>query len=199
MPHDQGTQLSSLKVWRSCFFRFRVRLPLGPLQPIPANFPTQDPNGAYPIPLDESAPPEGVQDRGTQRGGQHANRPDRLIRAERRLDGEPQHVLLDPHAPVRLLGEKVPDDGDARRAVLPEALPQSLLGLLRHRLVVRRVARRVDGDEPDDLVRELEDPEPRGGRARVVLLDVQEVHAAEDFLGRVFHVRSIYPVNSPSG
>ena len=96
--------------------------------------------------------------------------------------------------PVRLLREKVPDGGDARRAVLPEPLPQLLLRLLRDRLVVRRVAGRVDGDEPDDLVREFEDPKPGGGRARVVLSDVQEVYASEDVLGGAFYERSVFPV-----
>ena len=96
--------------------------------------------------------------------------------------------------PVRLLREKVPDGGDARRAVLPELLSQLLLWLLRDRLVVRRVAGGVDGDEPDDLVREFEDPKPRGGRARVVLLDVQEVYASEDVLGGAFYERSVFPV-----
>ena len=127
----------SIKVWCSCFFP--SCLPLGPPQGIPANFPAQDSNGPHPIPLGEFTPPEGVQDRGTQRGGQHANRLDSLVRAERRLYGKLQHVMFYAHGPVRLLREKVPDGGDARRAILPEPLPQSLLRLLRGQLVVRRV------------------------------------------------------------
>ncbi len=86
------------------------------------------------------------------------------------------------------------DSRNARRACLLDALFQLFLCLLRDGLVIRRVQRRVDGDEPDDPVPELEDPKSRGGRARIMRLDVEEVYASEDFLGRVFNERSIFPI-----
>ena len=89
------------------------------------------------------------------------------------------------------------DSRNARRAHRLDARFQLLLCLLRDRLVIRRVQRRVDGNEPDDPVPELEEPESRGGRARIMILDVEEVYTSEDVLGRVFDERSIFPIIIP--
>ena len=89
------------------------------------------------------------------------------------------------------------DSRNARRARLLDARFQLFLGLLRDGLVVRRVQRRVDGDEPDDLLSELEEPKSRGGRARIMSFDVEQVYTSEDFLGRFFNKRSIYPIIFP--
>ena len=86
------------------------------------------------------------------------------------------------------------DGRDARRACLPDARSQLLARLLRDLLVILRVQRRVDGDESDDLVPELENPKARGGRARIIGLDVEEVYTSEDLLGRIFNERSIFPI-----
>lgn len=96
--------------------------------------------------------------------------------------------------PVRLLCEEMSDSRDARRACLLDARFQLFLCLLRDGLVIRRVHRRIDGDEPDDPVPELEEPKSRGGRARIMSLDVEEVYTSEDFLGRVFDERPIFPI-----
>ena len=170
------------------------RLPLGPLQRIPADFPTLDSDGALPISLGELISSESVQDSGAQRRGQHANRFDVPVSAKRRLDREAQHVVLYPHLPVRLLREKVPDRRDPRRAFLPEPRLEPFPRLFRGHLVVRRVQRRVDGDESDELVRVFEHPKSRGGRASVMGLDVREVYASENVLARVFYIRSVYPM-----
>jgi hypothetical protein len=105
-----------------------------------------------------------------------------------------QQVILDVYIPERLLCEEMSDVRNARRARLLDALFQLFVCLLRDGLVVRRVQRRVDGDEPDDPAPELEEPESRRGRARIMSLDVEEVYASEDFLGRVFDERSIFPI-----
>ena len=89
------------------------------------------------------------------------------------------------------------DGRDVRCARLLDVRFQLFLRLLRDGLVVRRVHRRVDGDEPDDPAPELEEPKSRGGRASVVDLDVEEVYASEDFLGRFFDERSIFPITIP--
>ena len=66
---------------------------------------------------------------------------------------------------------------------------------MRDGLVIRRVQRRVDSDEPDDPAPELEEPKSRGGRARIMNWDVEEVYTSENFLGIVFDERSIFPIN----
>ena len=96
--------------------------------------------------------------------------------------------------PVRLLCEEMSDSRDARCACLLDVPLQLFLCLLRDGLVIRRVHRRVDGDEPDDPLPELEKPKSRGGRARIMFLDVEEVYTSEDLLGRVFDKRSIFPI-----
>lgn len=93
----------------------------------------------------------------------------------------------------------MPDRRDARRAFLPEPRLEPVPRLFRGHLVVRRVQRRVDGDESDELVRVFEDPKSRGGRASVMGLDVREVYASENVLGRVFYIRSVFPKSHVSG
>lgn len=137
---------------------------------------------------------ERVQDRGTQWGGQYADRLDGPVAVKRRLYCKLQQVILNVHRPERLLCEEMSDSRDARRASLLDARSQLFLCLLRDGLVVRRVQRRVDGDEPDVPVPELEEPKSRGGRARIMCLDVEEVYTPEDFFGQFFNEWSVFPI-----
>jgi hypothetical protein len=163
------------------------------------NFPALDPTTLHPITLCKFIPSERVQDRGAQRGGQYADRIYSPVAVKRRLHRKLQQVILNVHAPERLLREEMSDGRNARRALLLDARFQLFGCLLRDGLVVRRVQRRVDGDEPDDPLSELEEPKSRGGRARVVILDVEQVYTSEDFLGRVFNERSIFPIYISAG
>lgn len=65
---------------------------------------------------------------------------------------------------------------------------------MRDGLVVRCVQRRVDGDEPDVPVPELEEPKSRGGGARIMCLDVEEVYTPEDFFGQFLNEWSVFPI-----
>jgi hypothetical protein len=169
------------------------RFPFGPLQGIPADLPTLDSDNTHPISPGEFIPSERVDDSGAQRHAQHANPVDSLVCVERRLDHKSHHVVFYVHVPVHLLCEEMPDGRDARRASLTEPRLEPFPRLFRSHLVIRRVQRRVDSDEPDELVRVFEDPKSRGGRACVMGLDVQEVYTSEDLLGRVFYRRSVFP------
>lgn len=96
------------------------------------------------------------------------------------VDRTLEEVVLDACRVVRLLDMEVADHRSPWAARLS-------FGRLRGGLC------RIDGNEADEDLAGVDDPEARGGVFRVVFVDVLQVAEAQDLLREVLKIRTVYP------